>query len=571
MLFRRLVLILIISLLHVYSYSQIKKYPTNYFRSPLDITHIYSGTFGELRSNHFHSGVDFKTKGKTGLKIYAIADGYVSRIKVSAWGYGYALYVKHPNGYTSVYGHLEKYNDEIAEYVKKYQYRIKSFGFDHFPDSTEFRVKKGDILGYSGNTGYSGGPHLHFEIRDSKTEYPMNPLLFGMNFKDDIAPTIELIKVYPLENSLINDKDSALLIDLADWDKKSPYKDTIDISGTFGLGICTFDMLNYAYNHNGVYEIQLYIDDKLIYAHDLEKFGFHETRYLNSLIDYEYYKKEKKRIQKSFIEQGNKLGIYSKALNKGFIELTDTLIHSLSYLIKDVAGNQSLYKIFVKGVSETIKERKPCNNPFRYDKENYYSDNGCMVYMPKGVLYSDICFEFMASQKIEGSFSKLYTVHDKYVPAHKSFSISIKPDTSMNIYTKSKAFIARVEGDANNLFVYEGGKWSGSYLMTNSRNFGDFAILIDTVAPEVTPINFSNNQNVSNLQELKVKITDDLSGIDDYKPSLNGEWILMEYDGKNDLLIYKFDHRVIKGKNTFQLVVTDNKENKTIYRATITK
>lgn len=544
------------------------KYPKDYFRSPLDIPHILSGTFGELRSNHFHSGIDFKTQGKTGKKVYAIADGYVSRIKVSAWGYGYALYITHPNGYTSVYGHLQSYSKKIEDYVKKYQYRIKSFAFDHFPDSTKLKVKKGEVIALSGNSGYSGGPHLHFEIRDSKTEHPHNPLLFGINVKDNISPTLEHIKLYPLRDCLINGKDSAWLIDIAKTNKTT-YQDTLEISGTFGVGISTYDKLNYANNHNGVYSISLFVDNKQIYYHDLEKFGFHESRYLNSLIDYARYKKSKNRIQKSFLQPGNKLGIYENIKNDGKIKFTDTLIHKLSYLVEDYAGNQSVYNIYIKG---SLKKHSSlvnsCHKTFKHNEANYFSENGCMLYFPKGVFYEDTNFKFATNSRPKDAYANLYSILSKYMPAHKSFSISIKPDTNLTVAQKSKAFIARVEENGN---VYEGGKWSGSYLMAKSRTFGNFTIMLDTVAPKITPINFKNNQGVGNLTEIKIKITDDFSGIDSYTPKLNGKWVLMEYDGKKDMLTYKFDERLTKGTNKFSLTVVDNKGNKTVFKANLVK
>ena len=150
-------------------------YPQDYFQSPLEIPLILSGTFAELRSNHFHSGLDIKTQQQSGLKVMAAASGFVSRIKVSHFGYGKALYITHPNGYTTVYAHLQNFNPEIDAYIKHRQYKNESYEIELFPKAGELLVNNGDIVAYSGNTGGSGGPHLHFEIRN-KQEHPMNPM-----------------------------------------------------------------------------------------------------------------------------------------------------------------------------------------------------------------------------------------------------------------------------------------------------------------------------------------------------------------------------------------------------------
>lgn len=553
-----------------------EQYPKDYFRSPVDFPIVLSGTFGELRSNHFHSGIDIKTRGVTGHKIHAIADGYVSRIKVSAWGYGYALYINHPNGYTSVYGHLQSYNDKIASYVKDYQYRIKAFVFNHYPSKNALPVKKGEVIGLSGNTGYSFGAHLHFEIRESNTQCPLNPLLFGFKVKDNIDPLIEYIKVFPLtDHTIINNSDTAIAFPVEKNNKRytNTQFDTIEFFGEIGLGISTYDKLNYAYNHNGVYEIELFIDSVLHYKHNLEKYCFHETKYINSLIDYERYLKKRDRIQKSFIEPGNQLSIYKNVKHNGHITFNDTMFHMITYKVKDLAGNESVYSVIVKHKNRgeaivSSKEDKQGFSHFQYDKENYYSSDGCMIYLPANILYKNIMFGFEKHQALEKTVSPVYSIHNKYVPLHGSYSISIQ-EKQLSHRLKAKAFIARLDEEGG--LIYEGGKWKGSYLMAKTRSFGDFAIAIDTVAPVITPVNFSNEEDVSALEELQIKIEDEITGIRKYTPILNGKWLLMEHDGKNNMLIYKIDERLKKGQNKFKLVVTDKRNNKSIYTAVLHK
>src|SRR5690606_21178437 len=288
-------------------------YPQDYFGSPLEIPLILSGNFAELRSNHFHSGLDLKTQQRIGLKVLAAADGYVSRIKIQHYGYGKTLYVTHPNGYTTVYAHLSEYSSIIEAYVKKHQYEVESYEIEMFPATGELLVSKGELIAYSGNTGGSGGPHLHFEIRD-KDELPMNPLLFGYDIKDTSKPVISSLYVYPLgegssvNNSLRRQKLKLTLLKNGDYGAES-----VTALGDIGFAINTFDRQDLAANANGVYNIQTFINGSQNFEVDFRKFSFDETNRLNRFIDYEHFKTAKERIQKLF-NDNNDLSIL-KSIN----------------------------------------------------------------------------------------------------------------------------------------------------------------------------------------------------------------------------------------------------------------
>jgi len=263
------------------SFSQ-EKYPKNYFRNPLDIPIFLSGSFGELRSNHFHAGIDIKTQGKEGLNVFAVADGYVSRIKVQQYGYGKAIYITHPNGFTSVYGHLSKFNDEIEEYVRGIQYKKENYQTGNlFFKEDKFPVKKGEIIAFSGDTGGSGGPHLHFEIRNTKTENVINPLLFGIEVKDTRMPTIQSLKVYALSaDARINQQKKSFQIPLKDLGNGKYNADRILASGTIGFGINVFDRFNGVPNKNGIFSLEMTLNGKRFYYHDVESFSFSESKFL---------------------------------------------------------------------------------------------------------------------------------------------------------------------------------------------------------------------------------------------------------------------------------------------------
>ncbi|OQX79110.1 MAG: hypothetical protein B6D61_04120 [Bacteroidetes bacterium 4484_249] len=550
-----------------------KKYPQNYFIPPIDNSIYLSGTFGELRSNHFHSGIDIRTGEVEGWKVYAIADGYVSRIKVSPGGYGQALYITHPNGFVSVFGHLKQYNKTIGEYVKNEQYKRQSYAVDLYPEKDLLTVKKGEVVALTGNTGRSGGPHLHFEIRDEASQKPINPLLFGVKVKDNTPPVINLLKIYQANpNTLIENKNTNR--EYFTKNNGNYYvlqnKDTIKIDGEVYFGINTYDPFNNGNNKNGVYSIKLFLDSNLIYEHNVESFSFAETRYINSLIDYKEYKLKKRRVQKSYVQPNNRLSIYKKAVNNGIVKINDNSVHSVSYEISDVAGNTSKLNFHIinnnksKEFSAIKNQGKNHRKLFDYKTNNLFKTENLILQVPGEALYDTLYFSYRLLPALNNSYSEVHQLHYDYVPLQKWCSLSIKPD-SIPEKLQSKALIAKI--DKAGEFSSEGGKWERGFIKTKIREFGKYCILIDTIAPLIKPVNIYNGKNIAKQNTIKVKITDKLSGIKSYRGTLNGNWILMEYDAKYDLLIYRFDDLLLKGENIFELKAEDNRNNISKYNA----
>ncbi|MBI9038489.1 MAG: M23 family metallopeptidase [Bacteroidales bacterium] len=551
-------------------------YPQNYFRSPINFPIVLSGTFGELRTNHLHSGIDIKTKGKTGEKIYAIAGGYVIRIKVSATGFGKALYVAHPNGFVSVYAHLKKFNKRIEKFVKQKHYEREEFELNIFPPKNQIKVKKEEIIAFSGNSGGSQGPHLHFEIRDEKTEKPINPFLFGLKSKDYTRPPIKLLKVYPVsDNSFVANSTQAKKYKIGGWglQHKIISEDTIHVFGEIAFGIQTYDMGNNNGGKNGIYSVEIFNDSVLQYSHKMQTFSFDETRYVNALIDYPEFIDNKIRIQKTQIVPNNNLSVYDSVLNNGIFNFQDSLIHNISFLIKDVFGNISQLSVIIKSdppndsLENAGKQKSKSKEYYSYAKQNIFETDSLIVTIPTNTLYDSIIFEHEISKPLQNCFSKTYHIHNKYTPLHKSITIAIKPD-SIPKRLKEKALIAYINGEKEE-FDAIGGEWENCFLIAKTKQFGKYTVMLDTTPPEIIALNIHNKKKIKGYKKIVLDISDDFSGIKSYRATLNDRWILMEYDKKNDRLTYFVDDRIKKGKNVFKIDVADERGNTANYKAVI--
>ena len=564
---------ILILLLFTYSllFSQNEKFPQ--YPNPVKIPISLSATFAELRSNAFHAGVDIRTQGVEGKEVFAVADGYVSRIGVSPYGYGKVLYITHNDGFTSVYAHMSKFNKMITDFVKDKQYKDESFAQNIMLKENEFPIKRGDFLGFTGNSGSSGGPHLHYEIRYTKTQEPVNPLYFGLKIKDTKKPVIKGLAIYPLENSIVNNNDTTIYLNVNHKEGVYSLDNSIfTVSGDIAFGINVYDQADGANNKNGPYSIELFADNELIFNIISDKYSYNETRYINSLIDYSRYIKNKERFVRTEIDKYNNLGLYET--RKGVVPVNQGDTINMKYVVKDYNGNKSVLNFTLIGVKLHVDEI----DDLVYDTESYYEviDGNPLnitlkdfeMDIPKMAFYRDVVIETTLSDTMSNIYSDyVYHIGNEEIPVHKKATLRIKPKT--DYIGDTLLYVALL--NTNNKFVFLGNKTVDDYIEAKTNVLGSYLIARDTISPSIIPVNFKTNSSISENWSLRVEIEDKETGIKDYAMFVNGRWVLADYDAKNKLLMYQIDNHIKEGDNILKVVVTDMVGNKNIYSTTLTR
>jgi len=535
------------------------QYPKDYFRSPLDIPIQLSGNFGELRPNHFHAGFDFKTNQKEGLNVYAAADGYVSRIKISTAGYGKAIYITHANGFTTVYGHLQKATGAIQDKIIELQYAAKNYEIEAFFKPNELPVKKGDIIALSGNTGGSDGPHLHFEFRDNKTEKIINPLFFGIELKDTRNPTVSNLLAYPIdENSIVNESKRPVLLSLSLQKDGTYLSEKVLASGKIGFGINASDTDDVSYNANGVYKTQLFSNGKPNFGYEFDQMIFDEARFVNALIDYPRYKKQHQRIQKLFMKQPYAWSNIYQNVDNGILNITPNFLSTERIEVSDYFQNKVVINIPIEFSSQKAiiqEEVKPTKYFIKAKNDANFEKDNVSVFFPAGTFYDDFYMNFEVKNNI------LY-LHEDIVPAHTNFTITFE-DAKSSEEDKKRMFIAALNG---NKLSYLTTKLTGNTFTCKTKTLGQFTLAKDTVAPKITIAKSIEGKWITDKKSIQLTISDDLSGIKTYNGYLNDQWVLFEYESKTKKITHTFDNKLLlEGQNKLKVVVTDNVGNSTIF------
>ena len=532
------------------------QYPKDYFDSPLDIPMQLSGNFGELRPNHFHAGFDLKTNQREGLNVYAIADGYVSRIKISTFGNGKCIYITHPNGYTSVYGHLQTTIGAIQDYVQKTHYKEKAFEIEMFLKPDELPVKKGQLIALSGNTGSSEGPHLHFEIRDTKSEFVINPIFFGYdkNIKDSKKPTISSLYVYPMDNTTVNQSKQPLLLNVALQKDGTYLASKVKANGKIGFGINAVDFDDVSGNKNGVFNVSTFVNGNQNYNYQFNTYSFDEMRYINALIDYARYKKSSQRIQKLFMKTPFALSIIKTDSLRGIVPVEPNLASTYRIEVSDYFGNLNSITVPVEYDTATpVVKEEPVTSPYfiKVNKDSNFEKDNMSVFFPAGTFYDDFNLNFDVKN------NKIY-IHDDVVPVHSNFTITIK-DSTYSEALRDKVFIGR--GGSYNATTRK-----NDVFTAKSKTLGQFGLVLDTIAPIIKIAKPIEGKWISDMKTIQFTISDSSSGIKSYNGFLNGDWVLFEYDNKTRKITHKFDDTLLaEGANDLKIEVIDNVGNSAIF------
>jgi Peptidase family M23 len=532
------------------------EYPKDDFSPPLEIPMQLSGNFGELRPNHFHAGFDLKTNQREGLSVHAIGDGYVSRIKISTFGSGKTIYITHPNGYTSVYGHLQKTIEPLESFIKKNHYQERAFEMDLFLKPDEIVFKKGQQIAFSGNTGSSEGPHLHFEIRDTKTENIINPLFFGFdkNFVDTKKPVISSVYVYPLDfKTTVNHSKRPILLGLSLQKDGTYLAEKVVANGAIGFGIANYDFDNTSFNQNGVFKVQTFVNGFPNFGYQFDTCSYDEMRYINALLDYSLYKKAQTRVQKLFMKKTYALSIIKTDETNGIITVTPNLDINYRIEVSDFYGNKSVITVPITyDLLSTIIDTEPAKTNYFVKSStdcNFEKDN-MSVFFPSGTFYDDFDINFDVK-------NNTLFLHDDSVPAHTGFTISIT-DTKFDKKLRDKLFIGTIDSKK---ISFNRTYRKDTVFTTKTKTLGKFALVLDTISPKIKTLDI-RKQKLLNQNSMQFTIEDQLSGIKSYNGYLNGKWILLEYDNKTKKLTHNFgDGVVAEGKNDLKVVVVDNAGN----------
>lgn len=534
-----------------------QNYPQNYFRSPLDIPLKLAGNFGEIRSNHFHSGLDIKTDSVEGKNVYAVADGYVVRIKVSAFGYGNALYINHPNGYTSVYGHLQRFSDSIAQYVYQKQLEKQSFEVELFPDSNQFVFKQGEIIALSGNSGGSAGPHLHFELRDTKTEMIINPMLFGYAIQDTLPPKLTALCIYEGKNFIGVDSSFAIYDTTKTNFRNLFIADTLIVNKNVQFGYAAVDYSNEGVNKLGIYSVDFLVNDSVSWSYHFETFAFNESRYVNAHIDYAQKVLNKTIYERCYRLPGDSFSVYLPPTPIPEKIYKTNKVYKAQLILKDYANNTTILNFHFK----TSRKKSPpekknkswvalkFNQPYNLKTKDF------LLQLSDKSLYDNIYLKYHVTPKIKGLYSATHNINDNTIPLQSAATISIKANLKTQT-EQDKALIVLVDDKGG--FTNIGGMYKNNSVSALIKTLGSYAVAVDSDPPNVIFINADKLFRPADTLQFMIK--DELSGISTYSVTVNDVKVIPVYDAKNDLLKVPCVSFPI-GNVEVKVVVTDVKNN----------
>ena len=532
-------------------------YPKGYFRNPLNIPMSLSGNFGELRSNHYHMGLDIRTNKRENLPVYAAAEGYIARVKIEPGGFGRAIYINHPNGYTTLYAHLNNFNQKLEGFIKRRQYELESWSvFLDIPPGV-FPVKKGEFIAYSGNTGGSQAPHLHFEIRRTSDDMNINPLLFGFPLKDNVKPRITRLAIYDRTKSTYEQSPKIL-----------PLKYVGDIYNTVtpvikvpydrvSFAITASDAYTGSSNPNGIFEASIKYDGADILYFKMDTISYTDTRYLNAHIDYKTRTLSRYYLQHLSELPGHLKSIYHRQHGDGVL-LIDDREQDVTIIVKDVAGNTSTIKTKIRIVPSGTELREIPGKMFYPSMVDGYEADKCEFFLTEKVLYDSAHIRYFQSPRVlSNSVSDVHTIGASHIPLHESFTVRLLPDPGISAQQQQSIVMQWTSGSRKDV---QKPVWQNGWASARFRDFGNFQLLIDEEPPQIIPVNFSQDANLSKASRIYFTVRDNLGKTKNVRAELNGEWLRFTND-KGRTFIYTFDEKCPRGSHELKIHAEDEAGN----------
>ena len=540
---------------------KIPAYPKGYFRNPLSIPINLSGNFGELRNNHYHMGLDLKTNARENLPVYAAADGYISRIKIEPAGFGRAIYITHPNGLTTLYAHLNDFNPRIEAYLKQAQYAQESWKvfLELTPD--ELPVKKGDFLAYSGNTGGSQAPHLHFEIRTADTDVNLNPLLFGFDLADNTLPRILRLAIYDRNQSVFEQSPRLIPIKSTGTGRYASVAPLITVgSPKISLALTTYDTHSGSSNLNGVLESGLWMDEKPMIAFRMDSISYNDTRYLNAHIDYRMKSAGGTWLQHLSELPGYISSIYIKKSGNGILDLSDRQIHDLRIVVRDAYGNASELRTQVQwnGNAPAAVSTPAGQKRFYPLMLDGFESEECEFYIGERCLYDAVNIRYQQLPAGPQAVSALHAIGASTIPLQEAFLIRIQPNRTLNPAQKNRTVMQWYAGAKKDVQKVE---WQQGWGAARFRDFGYYQLLVDEEPPQIVPIGFTDGSNLSKATRIAFTIKDNLEKFKNVRTELDGRWIRFSND-KGRTFIYRFDEKCMSGNHVLKISAEDEAGNR---------
>ncbi len=527
--------------------------------SPIDLPLNLSGTFGEFRSSHFHYGLDVTTNKKSGYNVYSMDSGSIVRINVSTSGYGKVLYINHPNGLTSIYAHLKEFSPKIEEYIKTQQYLNKSYSVQKFFNNGEMKVNKGDLIGYTGNTGGSSGPHLHFEIRDTKSQNPINPLSFNYKYDDSNRPIIKSLYVFDEDD--IFKKGNPKKYEIKKINDSLYIADKIIYSNKIGIGIEVYDRQSKNnYNRNGVYEVKMFLDSVLSFSYKMDKINIDESVFRKIFYDYSLLKAKKKRIQKVYYPPNSKLNFLNHNVSTGIFKSSDKDEKDVLLEVSDWNNNKTYLNFKIEGKTSNLLEKSINGIEIATSQKYLIKKNNSEIGFKKNSFFNNVTLNI----KYQNDTLK---IDEDLYPLRKSYNIKIFKQVEDSII-KRQSFIGLINNNGKLSYLKTSNK--DNFFSVNSSNLGSFTLSRDSINPEIKALNFSLNKDISNQKTIRLRINDKTSGIKSYNVLINNKWALFEYEPKSNLIFHNIDDGIIEnGENKITIKVIDGVGNKTEFKSKV--